>query len=496
MTDLPSPETLAANARARGLTRFAVPVVRRVSADLLTPVSAFLALREGGAAAPFLLESVEGGERMARYSFLGRNPYRTVRAFGPNTEIRDGDGDFAPVDGTIFDVLERLAAERPEVHVPGLPRFTGGGVGYLGYDTVRLIEHLPDVPEDTLGLPDAVWGFYQDVVAFDHVRHQVVLIAQAFCDDPADDERAFADAHAALDRLAADLRRAPQPPEALVLGEAVPERFGPSVYEAAVQTVQRHIREGDIFQAVPSRRTGFRVRGDAFQLYRALRQVNPAPYLFYLQFDDLTLCGASPEVLVRVEDGRADVLPIAGTRRRGATPEEDAALEADLLADAKERAEHLMLVDLGRNDLGRVCETGSVAVARYAFVERYSHVMHLVSRVSGRVRPGVSSLDVFRAAFPAGTLTGAPKVRAMQILDALEPEKRGVYGGAVGYLDMRGNLDTCIAIRTLVVTGGVAYLQAGAGIVADSVPALEFEETVAKAKALRAALEVAAEDLL
>ncbi|MBE2187373.1 MAG: anthranilate synthase component I [Rhodothermales bacterium] len=495
MTALPSPESLAENARARGLTRFAVPVVRRLSADLLTPVSAFLALREG-AVAPFLLESVEGGERMARYSFLGRNPYLTVRAFGATTEVQRAGGVFEPVDGTIFDVLERLAAERPEVPVPGLPRFTGGGVGYLGYDTVRLIEHLPDVPPDTLGLPDALWSFYQEVVAFDHVQHQLVLVAQAFCDVPEDDGRAIADAHAALDRLAADLRRPAPTPAPLVLGEAVPERFGQAAYEAAVRQVKRHIYEGDIFQAVPSRRTGFRVNGDAFQLYRALRQVNPAPYLFFLDFEDVTLCGASPEVLVRVEDGRADVLPIAGTRRRGATPEDDAALEADLLADAKERAEHLMLVDLGRNDLGRVCETGSVEVTRYAFVERYSHVMHLVSQVSGRVRSGVSPLDVFRAAFPAGTLTGAPKVRAMQILDALEPEKRGVYGGAVGYLDMRGNLDTCIAIRTLVVTGGVAYLQAGAGVVADSDPAFEFEETVAKARALRAALEVAAGDLL
>jgi len=282
----------------------------------------------------------------------------------------------------------------------------------------------------------------------------------------------------------------------LELGEALPERFGREAYEAAVVAAKRHIYEGDIFQVVPSRRTGFRIDGDAFQLYRALRQVNPAPYLFFLVFEGVTLCGASPEVLVRVEDGRADVFPIAGTRRRGATPEEDAALEAELLADAKERAEHLMLVDLGRNDLGRVCDTGTVHVARYGYVERYSHVMHLVSHVSGRVRAGASPLDVFRAAFPAGTLSGAPKVRAMQIIDALEPERRGVYGGAVGYLDMRGNMDTCIAIRTLVLAGGAAYLQSGGGVVADSDPAFEYEETLAKARALRAALELAAEDLL
>lgn len=497
--DLPSPESLAAEARARGLTRFAVPLVRRLSADLLTPVSAFLALRgpaDDPARAPFLLESVEGGERLARYSFLGRNPYRTVRAYGSRTEVQEGDGPFEPVDGTIFDVLGRLAGERPEVPVPGLPRFTGGAVGYLGYDTVRLIEHLPDGPPDPLGLPDAVWGFYKEVVAFDHVRHQLVLVAQAFLDEPDDDARAVAEARAALDALAEALRQPHAPPGELSLGEALPEAFTQAAYEAAVRTAQHHIREGDVFQVVPSRRTGFRLDGDAFQLYRALRQVNPAPYLFFLAFDGLTLCGASPEVLVRVEDGMAEVLPIAGTRRRGATPEEDAALEADLRADAKENAEHLMLVDLGRNDLGRVCETGTVEVARYGFVERYSHVMHLVSRVTGRVRPGTPPLDVFRAVFPAGTLSGAPKVRAMQLIDALEPEKRGVYGGAVGYLDLRGTLDTCIAIRTVVVTGGAAYLQAGAGIVADSNPAAEYEETVAKARALRTALDVAAEGLL
>ena len=483
-----------ADARARGLGRVAVPLTRRLSADLLTPVSAFLALREG-ARLPFLLESVEGGERAARYSFLGRDPHRVVRAWAGRTDV---EGDAAPAGADVLGVLRAWADERAELPVPGLPRLTGGLVGYLGYDCVRLVEHLPDAPPDALGLPDAVFGDYRSVVAFDHVRHQLVLVAQAWCDDPATDADALDDAEAALDALAASLRRARPAKDAAPVerGDGEHAAFPRDAYTHAVGRARHHIYEGDVFQLVLSRRTGYALTGDPFALYRALRQVNPSPYLFYFDFGPFQLAGASPEVLVRVEDRTAEVWPIAGTRRRGADEAEDAALEADLRQDTKERAEHLMLVDLARNDLGRVCAPGTVTVGRFETVERYSHVMHLVSQVTGRLKDDAHPLDALAAAFPAGTLTGAPKVRAMQLIDALEPERRGVYGGAVGYVDRRGTLDTCIAIRTMVVAGGRVHLQAGAGIVADSDPDLEFEETVAKARALRTALDLAASELL
>ncbi len=514
---------LAAPHRGRG-QRVMLPLARRRSADLLTPVSAFLALRQSGAALPFLFESVEGGERLARYSFLGATPRATIRAHGASTERRDGDGDFAPVDGTVFEVLRREAAAITEVPVAGLPRLTGGFVGFAGYDTVRLVERLPGGadggPGGGLVLPDALWGHYLSLVAFDHVRHQIVLIAHADlrdgatpgADTSADDARALDGARAELDALEAALSRPVAAPDASVrIGEALRSTFTREAFESAVRRGKEHIREGDIFQVVLSQRFSASFEGDAFQLYRALRQVNPSPYLFYFDAGDAALggfqlVGSSPEVLVRVEaDGdarRADVLPIAGTRPRGATDAEDAAHAADLRADVKERAEHLMLVDLGRNDLGRVCEPGSVTVDDYASVERYSHVMHLVSSVSGRVRDDADALDVLAATFPAGTVSGAPKVRAMEIIDALEPTRRGVYAGAVGYLDHRGNLDTCIAIRTMVVTSGTdgaptgeVHFQAGAGVVADSDPAAEFDETVNKARALREAMRIASDTL-
>lgn len=485
-----------------------VPLVRRRSADLLTPVSAFLALRAAGATLPFLFESVEGGERLARYSFLGATPRSLVRAYGRRTEVRDADGAWTCVEGTVFDELRRRSEAVVEVPVPGLPRLTGGWVGFAGYDTVRLVEALGEGPPDALGLPDALWGHYLSLVAFDHVRHQIVLIVHAELADgvpDADDRAALAAARADLDALDAALGAPVVPPrETVRIGDELRSTFTREAFEAAVRRGQHHIHEGDIFQIVLSQRFSAPLEGDPFQLYRALRQVNPSPYLFYLDagaVGGFQLVGSSPEVLVRVEAGpdgsrRAEVLPIAGTRPRGDTPEADAAYADDLRADAKERAEHLMLVDLGRNDLGRVCTPGSVEVRTYASVERYSHVMHLVSTVDGQVRPEVSALDVLAATFPAGTVSGAPKVRAMQLIDALEPVRRGVYAGAVGYLDHRGNLDTCIAIRTMVVAGGEVHFQAGAGVVADSDPALEYDETVNKARALREAMRVASETLL
>jgi anthranilate synthase component I len=497
---------LAEEQRNRAVSRFIIPVYKRLSADLLTPVSAFLTMRQGSRYS-FLLESVEGGEKLARYSFLGKNPYRIVKAFGAVAQIEE-PGLKAPValhrpedrngQGDVFQVLQRLLNEYVQVHLPELPRLAGGAVGYLGYDAVRLVERLPDPPADDLDLPDAVWCFYDTVAAFDHVKHQLILIANAFFEPETDAETAFNVARARIDRLEHELAtQGFERPEPISLTDRrLVSNISRPAFEDAVEKAKRYIYEGDIFQVVLSQRFSTSFSGDRFNLYRALRQVNPSPYLFYLDFDEFALVGSSPEVLVRVEDGRAEVLPIAGTRKRGGTQQEDQSLEKELLADPKERAEHLMLVDLGRNDLGRICDYDTVRVDRYAFVERYSHVMHIVSSVSGLLQRDRQAMDVLAACFPAGTVSGAPKVRAMEIINELEPAKRGVYAGAVGYIDFSGNLDTCIAIRTMVVRGNTIYIQAGAGIVADSDPAKEFEETENKARALQQAILMAAEGLL
>ena len=494
--------------------RLAVPVYVRRSADLLTPVSAFLALREEGEFG-FLFESVEGGERLGRYSFLGKSPYLVVESRGSRVRVHRPAGGYAgdgaphevePVEGTVFQALGRILAGTEQAVVPDLPRLTSGAVGFVGYDAVRQLETLPPGPPDLLGLPDGVWGFYDTLAAFDHVRHQLVLMATVFVDADTNLEVAYALATERLVELEDDLLQGGMPGEPVRLLAAEPasstERAS---YEDAVRRGKELIVEGDIFQVVLSQRFAMPFAGDRFNLYRALRQVNPSPYLFYLDVDGLedggpfTLVGSSPEVLTRVEprgpDRRALVLPIAGTRQRGATPDQDAAHAADLLADPKERAEHLMLVDLGRNDLGRVSEPGTVSVDRYAEVERFSHVMHLVSSVSGAVADRAAT-DILAACFPAGTVSGAPKVRAMEIIDELEPLKRGPYAGAVGYAGFDGALDTCIAIRTMIVKDDVAYVQAGAGVVADSDPAAEYDETKHKAAALFAAMRSATSDLL
>ncbi len=486
---------LAEAQRAAGTTRFVLPVHKRLSADLLTPVSAFLALRQPGRHG-FLLESVEGGEKLARYSFLGKDPYCIVRARGARVTV-EKDGATTHVDGDVFTVLQRMLDRYTEIKTPGLPRLTCGAVGYLGYDAVRLIERLPHPPDDDLGLPDAVWCFYDTLVAFDHVKHQLVLMASAFVEPETDPDEAYEEACERLSRLEAELGAPFESPEPVRLtSDSVRSNFERSDFEDAVERARRYIYEGDVFQVVLSQRFSMPFEGDRFNLYRALRQVNPSPYLFFLDFEGFSLIGSSPEVLVRVEEDRAEVLPIAGTRRRGETPDEDTRLEAELLADPKERAEHLMLVDLGRNDLGRVCRYGSVSVDRYAYVERYSHVMHIVSSVSGRLPEQARAMEVLAACFPAGTVSGAPKVRAMEIIDELEPTRRGIYAGAVGYVDFSGTLDTCITIRTMLVRDRTIYVQAGAGIVADSDPAFEYEETVSKARALLHAMHLAAEGLL
>ncbi|NNE69642.1 MAG: anthranilate synthase component I [Rhodothermales bacterium] len=483
--------------REAGEERLIIPLHRRVSADLLTPVSAYLALRDGAEYA-FLLESVEGGEKLARYSFLGRDPYRVIRGKGAPVEVQEtATGQVESRQQTIFQTLRQETEQHKEVRLPGLPRLTMGAVGYGSYDTVRLIEDLPDAPPDDLGLPDSIWCLYDTVAAFDHVKHQIVLMSGVFVEPDSDLGAAYDQALERIDRLAERLSRPSRgPSESVTLVGEMSSNFDQADFEAAVETAKRHIYEGDIFQVVLSQRFHLPFRGDRFNLYRALRQVNPSPYLFYLEFSDFALIGSSPEVLVRVEGEKAEVLPIAGTRPRGEDPEADGAFERELLADPKERAEHLMLVDLGRNDLGRVCSFGSVTVDRYAFIERYSHVMHIVSAVSGVLSEKQGPIDALEACFPAGTVSGAPKVRAMEIIDALEPTRRGPYAGAVGYLDFSGNLDTCITIRTMVVRDDAIFVQAGAGIVADSNPSAEYQETLNKARALKQAIHLAAGELL
>ncbi|HIL58039.1 MAG TPA: anthranilate synthase component I [Rhodothermales bacterium] len=494
--------------------RLAVPIWRRRSADLLTPVGAFLALREAGTFG-FLLESVEGGERLARYSFLGKNPYLVVENRGARAMLHrpaggyTGDGaphGVEPVQASAFDALGDVLDGVHQAPVPGLPRLTGGAVGFVGYDAVRQLESLPIGPPDMLGLPDAVWAFYDLLAAFDHVRHQLVLMATVFVDEDSDLDALYEDAQARLAELESEITQPALPgPEVTLTGEPT-SSVAREDFEVAVRRAQDYIREGDIFQTVLSQRFATPFEGDSFNLYRALRQVNPSPYLFYIDVDgldepgaDFSLVGSSPEVLARVDprgpSRRAEVLPIAGTRPRGATPDEDRQHEEDLRADPKERAEHLMLVDLGRNDLGRVADVGTVRVERYAEVERYSHVMHLVSSVTGAVGERRAT-DVLAACFPAGTVSGAPKVRAMEIIDELEPIRRGPYAGAVGYAGFDGALDTCIAIRTFVVKDQTAYVQAGAGVVADSDPTAEYHETRHKAAALLQALQTASSDLL
>lgn len=468
----------------------AIPVYRRLLADVLTPVSLFLNIREG-ADYPFLLESVEGGEQLARYSFIGRNPYQQIRFDGEKTTlIRNGHSE-QPEQG-YFETLRELTTAYSEPFIPDLPRLTGGAVGFSAYDTFRLVEHLPNVPEDELELPEAIWSFYDEIFAFDHVKHQVVLIKTVFTEEVEDLEEAFEQAQKSLDRMEASAMHSDYSRrEFKIFPESLSSNMDADYFKSIVGKGKEYIFEGDIFQVVLSQRFEADMEGDPFMLYRALRMVNPSPYLFYLDFDGFTIAGSSPEVLVSVQNKEVRVLPIAGTRPRGRTHEEDLALEEDLKSDPKEVAEHIMLVDLGRNDLSRVCEAGTVKLERNQVIERYSHVMHIVSDVVGHLQDNKTSVDALMQCFPAGTVSGAPKIRAMEIIDEMEPTKRGIYAGAVGYFDFSGNMDTCIAIRTMVVTGNKVYIQAGAGIVADSNPQMEFEETQNKAEALVQALSVA-----
>ena len=471
----------------------AIPVYRRLMADVLTPVSLFLNIRKG-ALYPFLLESVEGGEQLARYSFLGRNPYKLLEFDGTAVTLKREDGSSTEMNRPYFEVLKDLTTAYSEPKLADLPRLTGGAVGYSSYDTVREVEELPHTPKDELHLPEAVWAFYDEVYAFDHVKQQVVIIKTAFIEDDSDLKSLYKESQDALDameKLVYDSSRGKD--SFSIYPERLKSNMEQDTFERMVETAKEHIYEGDIFQVVLSQRFETDFEGDRFMLYRALRMVNPSPYLFFLDFGNYAFVGSSPEVLVRVQDGTAELLPIAGTRPRGDTPEEDLALEEDLKNDPKEIAEHVMLVDLGRNDLSRVCKSGTVKPVRSQVIERYSHVMHIVSDLKGELAETKTAVDALMQCFPAGTVSGAPKIRAMEIIDKLEPDKRGPYAGAVGYFDFSGNMDTCIAIRTMVVTENKVYIQAGAGIVADSDPAKEFEETRNKAGALVEALSVALE---
>lgn len=483
---------------SRGATL--VPVAKSISADLLTPVSAFLAVADGEPDA-FLLESVEGGEKIGRYTFLGVRPFLRLESRGAEIMIERGRSKKVERrTGNVFEVIKELLQQYRPATMEGLPPFTAGAVGYCAYDIVRRLENIGEHASDDLDVPDCVLMFFDRVLAFDHLRHQIHIVASADVTREATTvayERAVKDIARIEKQLAAGWKPAFWRKAAAKSKLKVRARTPKPKFLESVRRAKEYIAAGDIFQVVLSQRWDFEPGVAPLDLYRALRTVNPSPYMYFLRFGagktsgGMHVLGSSPEMLVRAGGRKLEYRPIAGTHPRGRDEAEDAALEEKMLTDEKERAEHVMLVDLGRNDLGRVSEYGSVKVRDLMYVERYSHVMHLVSALEGRLRPELNAMDAFAACFPAGTLSGAPKVRAMQIIEELEPTRRGVYGGSVLYADFAGNLDSCIAIRTLLMKGKKAYLQAGAGIVADSDPQREFEETENKARAVLRAVEMA-----
>ncbi len=459
------------------------PVFRDVAADLETPVSAYLKVARGEHS--FLLESVEGGERIARYSFIGTEPYRVLRC-GPYESASEGADPLREIE----EELSRYRLAHPQ----GLPRFTGGAVGFLAYECVRHFEpRVPIAAADPQGLPESVFMFVDTLLVFDHLKHTIKVVSHCRLDG--DVEAAYRQACWRIDELVKRLARPlPATPYAMEPAPAAPEAAQSNTprerYHENVERARRYIIQGDVIQVVPSQRLSRRTSAHPFSIYRALRTVNPSPYMYFLSLGEAHIIGASPEMLVRVEEGTVETHPIAGTRPRGRTPDEDEALETELRGDEKERAEHVMLVDLGRNDIGRVSAPGSVKVGDFMIVERYSHVMHLVSRVTGRLREGLTAYDALRACFPAGTVTGAPKIRAMEIIAELETDRRGPYAGAVGYFDLSGNMDTAITIRTIAMKEG-AHIQAGGGVVYDSVPETEYQESLNKARALLLAIDKA-----
>jgi anthranilate synthase component 1 len=472
-----------------------IPVYHEILADMETPVSAFRKIDRGNYA--FLLESVEGGEKWGRYSFLGSNPGLVFKAKGSRVEVITGDRtQFYQIDKDLLQLLKAILSRYRPVRVDGLPRFYGGMVGFLAYDVVRQFERLPATTKDDLDLPDALFLHTDTLVIFDNVSHRIKVVSNAFIPEPTQEHirGAYDEATRKIDAIIGSLRRplAVSSAPAGVEGELqLSSTMSREEFIRAVESAKEYVRAGDVVQAVISQRLSTKTSADPFNIYRALRIINPSPYMYYLRLGDLRLVGSSPEVLVRLEEGKIDLRPIAGTRPRGRDDEEDLALEQELLCDPKERAEHIMLVDLGRNDVGRVARIGSVMVTELMAVERYSHVMHIVSNIKGVLEDKHDAFDLLRACFPAGTVTGAPKIRAMEIIEELERVRRGPYAGAVGYLGFSGNMDTCITIRTVLITDGTAHVQAGAGIVADSDPEREYEETVNKAKGMIKAIEMA-----
>jgi len=469
-----------------------IPIYQEILADLETPVSALKKLN--GSSHAFLLESVEGGEKWGRYSFLGVDPSIIFRVKGTRVDVvKNGELLYAEKHRDPFGQLEKLMGRYKPVAVDGLPRFWGGAVGYFGYDTVRFIEDITDTAVNDLNIYDAYFIITDTIVIFDNVKHTMKVVANVFIEDGVDLEAAYMDAANRITRTIHKLRE-PLSIDHLETEEGehlfVESNMSRADYMTAVDRAKKHIIDGDIIQVVLSQRFELELKSDPFDLYRALRTINPSPYMFYLKFDDIILAGSSPEVLVRKEGDTVELRPIAGTRPRGSSDDEDTELSQDLLGDEKERAEHIMLVDLGRNDLGRVSEYGTVEVTNLMRIEKYSHVIHIVSDIEGKLLPGKTSFDVIKAAFPAGTLTGAPKIRAMEIIDDLEPCRRGTYGGCVGYFSFSGNMDMCITIRTMLIAKDKIFIQAGAGIVYDSIPEKEYLETRHKAGGMLRAVEM------
>ncbi|MBI4667267.1 MAG: anthranilate synthase component I [Nitrospinae bacterium] len=468
-----------------------IPVYREIFADLETPVSAFLKL--GDNPFSYLLESVQGGEKWGRYTFLGQAPSIILKYHGETVTVTEnGQETTRKAEGDPLDELRRLMARYKPVRVPGLPRFYGGAVGFLTYDVVRFFEKMPQTAVDDLGTPDALFAVTDTILIFDNISNTIKVVSNAYVGGEAP-EKAYEKALSKIDSIIALLKK-PLPDIEPVVGDpnvAFESAMGKDVFEGNVDRCKAYIKEGDIFQVVLARRLKAKISAPAFQVYRALRALNPSPYMYYLNYGGVKVVGASPESLARVEDGVVETRPIAGTRPRGKDAEEDRFLAEDLLADEKERAEHIMLVDLGRNDVGRVSIGGTVKVDEFMNIEKYSHVIHIVSNVKGALRHDKDAYDALRAIFPAGTLSGAPKIRAMEIIEELEGTRRGIYGGAVGYFSFSGNMDMAISIRTLQIQDGVAYLGVGAGIVADSVPEREHQETDNKGKALIQAVRIA-----
>ncbi|MBI5376772.1 MAG: anthranilate synthase component I [Candidatus Schekmanbacteria bacterium] len=474
-----------------------IPVYTEIYADMETPVSAFIKIDDGKYS--FLYESIEGGEKWARYSFLGTSPSLVFKCKGNDVDITiNGKTVRTGFVSDPLEILRGIMDNYSPVKVKGLPRFTGGAIGFLGYDFVRFFEKLPDTAQDTLDLRDAVFMLMDSIVIFDNLSHKMKIVANAHIPEGKTPESAYRDARkrieGIIDKLKKSKSRRETKKRSFKAGKLQPiSNFTREKFVKAVEKAKAYIRAGDVIQVVLSQRFSAAFDGSPFAVYRALRIINPSPYMFFLKLGDICMAGSSPEILVRVEDGIIELRPIAGTRPRGKSEDEDKKLEKDLLADPKERAEHIMLVDLGRNDVGRVAKTATVEVNELMAVERYSHVMHIVSNVRGRLADNNNVFDVIRACFPAGTVSGAPKIRAMEIIEELEPSRRGAYAGAVGYFSFSGNMDTCINIRTLVFHKGKVYIQGGAGIVADSVPESEYTETMNKMKAMLEALKLSDE---